>query len=168
MTTTCETGLLGPVELVDLAGAPVGRDVELATWHAAFVALVDGLTAADFGGGSVGKPVTVEASVPGPLFSAWFGPGASGVQQVADGITVVAQTARDETFLGSGVLMVLAANQAGSWHPRAMTLPVADVVARYLRPDAGPAAGGATEPAVSGSRDHAAGRVRAGRHRDAA
>ncbi len=130
--TTLELGLLGGVELPDDLD-------ELQVWDDALAALRPSLNGQAFGGR--GAPALLLVSLPDPLFSAWavwrdpealLGD-APVLIEVDAGLHVAPQSDADAWFLGPSTVFVIAADAAGTWCPRAVHLPVAEVVRRHAR-----------------------------------
>ena len=129
-------------DVQDLFGAvdlPDGVDA-LALWDAAVTGLRDGLTGDGFGAREV--PALLLASVPEPLFRAWAAWRGVQPEATADGLPgfaldgtvhVAAQSERDRGFLGPGVLFMTGVDGDGTWCPRGLSVPVAEVLARHLR-----------------------------------
>jgi hypothetical protein len=129
--TTLEIGLLGGVELPD--------DLDdLQVWDEALAGLRRSLTGEAFGGR--GAPALLLVSLPEPLFAAWAAwrdpealRGDAVLVEVDAGLHVAPQAEADTWFLGPSTVFVMAADAAETWCPRAVHLPVAEVVRRHAR-----------------------------------
>ncbi len=131
--TTLELGILDGVDLPDDGD-------ELQVWDAALAGIRPWLTGGAFGGRAA--PALLLVSLPEPLFSAWAAwrdpdtprGDAPVLVEVDAGLHVAPQSDADAWFLGPSTVFVMAADADGTWCPRAVHLPVAEVLRRHTRP----------------------------------